>query len=76
MRPKAVKNDYCGYEITWKHVFDDSFIYRHFIAWLDNYALNDEEWQVIYGRIYNLLCDQPDLVDGHSWPEINLMASV
>ena len=75
MRTQVTKQDWCGYEITWNHVFDDSFVYRHFVEWLDNYALDDEEWQSVYGRIYNLLCEEPNLIDDHSWSEINLLAS-
>lgn len=69
------KQDWCDEEITQVHPFDDSFIYRHFIEWLDDYSVDDEEWQNIYGRIYNLLCEEPDLIDNHSWSEINLLAS-
>ena len=58
-----------------KHPFDDAFIYRHFIAWLDAYAIDDKDWQNIYSRIYSLLDEEPSLVDRYAWSEMNLMAN-
>jgi hypothetical protein len=59
-----------------KHLFDqDVSLERSFIAWLDAYAQNDQEWNLIYDQVHTLLSKEPELADGFDWPEISLVAT-
>ena len=59
-------------------LYKDNFYMRHFIEWLD-YSISDtEEWLAVYAAIYDLLADQPELLeDGYcSWSTLRLIAGV
>ena len=54
-------------------LFKDSAIEDHFVCWLLEHvhAANRSEVET---NIRLLLLDNPELLDGHSWPEIRRMA--
>jgi hypothetical protein len=57
-------------------LYKDNFYIRHFIEWLDSSISDTEEWLAVYAAIYDLLADQPDLIDDCSWSTLRLIAGV
>jgi hypothetical protein len=47
---------------------------EHFYAWLERYVREDEQHEVEQA-MQQLLGDEPELVNTHSWPEIRRLAS-
>lgn len=63
------------------YAFDDSFLSMHFcsmhfIAWLDANTEDSIEWIDVHSAICNLLYDDPDLINDHSWSELRRLAGV
>ena len=59
-----------------KHVLDDRFCADHFFVWLDDQTKDTEEWLEVYSAIYDLLCEEPNLIQDHSWPEMRRLTGV
>lgn len=59
-------------------LYKNNFYIRHFIEWLDCSIEDTEEWLAVYSAIYDLLADQPELLEEgyNSWPTLRLIAGV
>jgi len=55
------------------HPLDDSFYSQHFQRWLEDCRYEDER-EEIRALIWSLLEDDPELINDHSWSEMELMA--
>lgn len=51
----------------------DDYTLKHFMAWLNGHV-RPEEHLMVADKIFALIADDPELLNGHSWTQLRDMA--